>query len=80
MPPLTVRQVKERYSVTVRTVLAWIALGQLRAIDVSRQPGSKKPRWRVTQEALDRFEELRGTTRPPPRRRRKRFTTMDFIK
>jgi excisionase family DNA binding protein len=83
MPPdaaraaLTVREVAARYGVRVPTVLAWVRTGQLRAIDVSRRPGPKRPTWRVTQAALDAFEALRTPTPTPAggrtsRARRKR--------
>jgi excisionase family DNA binding protein len=55
----TVQDICERYGVTVTTVLAWIDGGELSAINVGRRPGARKPRWRITQEALDAFEQLR---------------------
>ena len=68
----TVKQVAERYGVGGHTVLGWIRSGQLRAINVGRSPGAKKPRWRVTQEALETFELIRTHSPPPPRTRRRR--------
>jgi hypothetical protein len=68
----TVRDISGRYAVSVHTVLAWIANGQLRAVNVSRRLGAKKPRWRVTQQALEQFEFTRTATPPPPRARRKK--------
>jgi excisionase family DNA binding protein len=69
----TVQEIHRRYGVTVQTVLGWIHSGELRAVNVGRRPGAKKPRWRITQEALDAFEQARTPTPPPPRgRRRKR--------
>jgi excisionase family DNA binding protein len=69
---LSVRDLVERYGVGEHTVLAWIASGQLRAMNVGRRPGTKKPRWRITQQALDQFELARTATPPPPRARRKK--------
>jgi hypothetical protein len=69
-----VREFAERYKVGQHTVLAWIASGELAAINVSRTPGGK-PRWRITQEAAQAFEILRSAQPAPdpaPRRRRKR--------
>jgi excisionase family DNA binding protein len=60
----------ERYGVSEHTVLAWIRSGELRAINVGRRPGARKPRWRVTAEALRAFEERRTPTTTPPRTRR----------
>lgn len=68
----TVQDLQRRYGVTVHTVLGWIRSGELRAVNVGRRPGAKKPRWRVTQEALTAFEQLRTPIPPLPRTRRKR--------
>jgi excisionase family DNA binding protein len=67
----SVRDLCERYAVSEHTVLGWIASGELRALNVGRRLGAKKPRWRITQEALDAFEALRTPTPPPPKTRRK---------
>jgi excisionase family DNA binding protein len=72
MGSLTVHDVAERYAVTGRTVAAWIRAGELLAVDCSRRSGSKKPRWRIPQSALDAFEALRSPTLPKARRRRGR--------
>ena len=56
---LSVRDVCERLGVNEHTVLGWIRSGELRAVNVGRRPGGKKPRWRITQEALEAFEQLR---------------------
>jgi excisionase family DNA binding protein len=69
---LSVKDLCERYGVSEHTVLAWINRGELRAINVGRRPGTKKPRWRITAEALAAFEQLRTRTPPPPRVRRKK--------
>jgi excisionase family DNA binding protein len=68
---LSVRDVCERYGVSEHTVLGWIRSGELRAVNVGRRPGGKKPRWRVTEAALTAFERLRTPTPPPPRARRR---------
>ncbi len=70
---LSVRDVCERYGVGEHTVLGWIRSGELRAVNVGRTAGAKKPRWRIPQTALEAFELARTATPPPPRRpRRKR--------
>jgi excisionase family DNA binding protein len=69
---LSVRDLCERYGVTEHTVLGWIRSGELRAVNVGRKPGAKKPRWRITQEALELFEQLRTPAPPLPRTRRKK--------
>ena len=69
---LSVRDVCERLGVNEHTVLGWIRSGELRAVNVGRRPGGKKPRWRITQEALEAFEQLRRPTPSVPRARRRR--------
>jgi hypothetical protein len=72
-----VRDIAERYGVTIPTVLAWINSGELRAVNVSRRAQSKKPRWRITSAALEAFERLRSITAAPPRPRRRQ--SLDVI-
>jgi excisionase family DNA binding protein len=67
-----VRDLCERYGVSEHTVLGWIRSGELRAVNVGRKLGARKPRWRITQEALEAFEQLRTPTPPVPRVRRRR--------
>jgi excisionase family DNA binding protein len=76
---LTVRYVCERYAVSVHTVLAWIRSGELRAVNVGRRSGAKKPRWRITQEALEAFEALRTPGPPPARMKRRKKRPTDVI-
>jgi hypothetical protein len=45
-------------------------LGELKALNVGRRLGAKKPRWRVTAKALEQFEELRTVNLPPSKARR----------
>ena len=71
----SVRDLVQRYHVTEHTVLAWIRSGELNAVNVGVAPGKKKPRWRITQEALDGFELARTHSPPPPRTRRKKHDT-----
>jgi excisionase family DNA binding protein len=69
---LSVHDLTERFGVSEHTVLAWIRSGELRAVNVGRRPGGKKPRWRITQEALEQFELARTPTPPLPRARRQK--------
>jgi Helix-turn-helix domain len=75
----SVRDLEERYGVREHTVLAWIHSGELRAVNVGVAPGKKKPRWRVTQAAVDAFEAGR-TPAPaePVLRRRRRAKVVEF--
>jgi excisionase family DNA binding protein len=77
---MTVKDVADHYAVTIHTVLSWISSGELLAVNVGRRPG-KKPRWRISQAALDRFEQLRTATPPiprAPRRRRQQEQVFEF--
>lgn len=79
---LSVHDLTERYGVGEHTVLGWIASGELKAVNVGRRLGAKKPRWRITQEALEAFEALRTPGPPAPQmKRRKRPTdVIEFYK
>jgi excisionase family DNA binding protein len=70
---LSVRDVCERYGVSEHTVLGWLRSGELKGFSVGRRLDARKPRWRITQGALEAFELSRTPTPPPPRgKRRKR--------
>lgn len=79
---LTVRDLTERYGVGEHTVLGWIRSGELRAINCGRRQGTKKPRWRITAEALSAFELIRTPSPPPPRtrRRKQQANVIEFYK
>lgn len=79
----TVKQIQERYGVSQATVLHWCATGQLKALNVGRDPGKKRSRLRISQAAVDAFEIGRAVTPPPQpiRRRRKQASdVIEFIK
>ena len=61
-----IKDLCERFAVGEHTVLAWIRRGELKAINVSSKPGGR-PKWRVTQQALEAFELLRTPTSTKPR-------------
>lgn len=65
-----VKDLCERFAIGEHTVLGWIKRGELRAIDVSRNRG-RRPKWRITPEALAAFEQLRTPTPSLPRTRRR---------
>jgi len=77
---LTVKELAEHFRVGEGTVLRWIRSGELRAVNVGRRPGAKKPRWRITPEALETFELVRTHNAPPPptRRRRRQAEVVEF--
>ena len=79
----TVQDIQKRYGVTVHTVLGWIRSGELKALNVGRRLGAKKPRWRITAESLRIFELLRTVCPSMPQtRRRKRAenSVIEFYK
>lgn len=77
----TVMDVCERYGVDQHTVLKWLKTGELKGFSVSVSPGSKRPRWRITDQALAAFELSRTPAPPIPRaRRRKPADAGDVIK
>jgi excisionase family DNA binding protein len=78
----SIRDIAEQYGVGLHTVLAWVRSGDLRAINVGRRMGAGKPRWRITQEALEAFTQLRAATQPQPKapRRRRPADVIEFYK
>lgn len=66
----TVKDVASRYAVSPNKIRKWVKAGALVAIDVAT--GGGVPRFRFTQEALDKFEASRSTRPPAPKPARKR--------
>jgi excisionase family DNA binding protein len=77
---LSVRDLCERYGVGEHTILHWVQNGSIKAINVGRRAGAKKPRWRFTQEALAAFEASRTPIRPLSPTNRKKKTNEGVIK
>ena len=65
------KEIAEKYSVSVDKVIAWIRRGELDAFDVGTNPGSQKPRYRISESALEAFE-LRRSVAPLPTRQPRR--------
>jgi excisionase family DNA binding protein len=78
MSNYTARQVAQRLGVSLKTVLAWIHAGELKAVNVGRTPHGRKPRWRISQAALDAFEALRTSGPPAPRSKRTKQKDGEF--
>lgn len=77
----SVKDICQRFGVTETTVRTWIHSGELRALNCGRSLAKRKPRWRVTQEALDKFERLRSTMpqQPPAPRPRQQSAAASGI-
>jgi excisionase family DNA binding protein len=75
---LTVQDVAKRYRVSPDKIRAWIARGELRAINTATALCGK-PRWVITPDALSAFEQKRvGGPTPKPQRRRRLPAVIDF--
>ena len=75
---LTVADFARRYRVGVDKVRAWIAKGELKAINTAAL-SCGKPRWVVTPEAVAEFEAKRaGGPAPKPQRRRRQSHLVDY--
>jgi excisionase family DNA binding protein len=66
---LTPDQIAARWRCSRRTVERLVEAGRLRAFDIG---AGKRPRWRVTLDDLERFENERANTPAPKPRRVKR--------
>ena len=79
MKSYSIKAIEDLYGVSQMTVLAWIHTGQLAATNVARKPGGR-PRWRISEAALEAFELRRMSATPAPRaaRRRKPAEVIQF--
>jgi excisionase family DNA binding protein len=68
---LTVAEVAEQLAVGQPTVIKWIKSGELVAVNVARRVG-RKPRWRISAQALNDFLLCRQPIPPPPKARRRK--------
>ena len=77
-PGFTVADVARRYRVGEDKVRAWIARGELAAVNTATALCGR-PRWVIPAEALPAFERRRASTPPPkPARRRRQSAAIDF--
>jgi hypothetical protein len=75
---LTVAEFAHRYRVSPDKVRAWIARGELAAVNTATVLCGK-PRWVILPDALASFERRRaGGPTPKPAKRRKRTEFVDF--
>lgn len=76
----SVKDVQERYDVSQATVLYWRSSGQLTGINVGRDAGKKRARYRFREADLEAFEAARASSpRPQPARRRRKRQADDVI-
>jgi len=69
---LSAPEVAELLRVSHCKILAWIARGELRAVDLASYVG-QRPRWKISRQDLEDFLARRAATPPPkPTRRRRR--------
>lgn len=72
--------VAKTFRVSVHKVLRWIETGELTAVNVAATT-STRPRWRISQEALDAFIAARQSrpAAPAPARARKRAGGKEYV-
>jgi excisionase family DNA binding protein len=75
---LSPADVATQLGVSVDTVLVWIARGEMVAVSASRNPRSRKPRWRIAPSDLDLFLVARRN-RPAPVRAARRPRRDDHV-
>jgi hypothetical protein len=76
---LTVEDCARRYRVSPDKVRAWIALGELKAVNTAAAKCGK-PRFVILPAALAEFERSRAAGPPPkPARRRRQPAMVDFF-
>lgn len=77
---LTPPEVARLLRVDVMKVLAWVRRGELAAVNVASSQ-SKRPRWRISQTALDTFLAARSAVPPAQvqRRRRRQCRAIEFF-
>lgn len=75
---LTVSEYAEECGVTQHTVLAWINRGELQAVNMARKLGGR-PSWRISRDAIDRFEATRSAMPRPATTKTRRHKSPGVI-
>lgn len=73
-----VRALAERWACGEKKVLRFLHSGELKGFSIASEVGGK-PRWRISQEAVEAFEAARSNTPPAPKRRRRKKQPSDVI-
>jgi len=76
----SVKDIQEKFSVSQATVLHWLATGQLKCLNVGRDPGKRRARYRITEKQLEEFESNRATAPPTPTTRRRKPKSDDVVR
>lgn len=72
-------EVGRRFRVKASKVIGWIRRGELAAIDLA-EPGSKRPRYRISEASIAEFERRRSAAPlPRPIRRRRPAGIKSFV-
>jgi transposase len=69
---VTPPQFAKQYGVSTAKVLAWIASGELRAINAATRPTGERPRWLIDLADVEAFERSRASVAPKPATTRRR--------
>lgn len=77
-PTIAPPELARRYRVNVDKVRGWINTGELRAVNVASKPGGR-PRWRISEAAIEAFELRRSAVVPTKTTRRRRRKSPDVI-
>lgn len=70
-------QLAQRLRVSCEKITGWIRAGELEGVNLA-STGSKRPRFRVSEDALERFLLSRSATVSAPPKRRPRKTARKF--
>lgn len=77
---MTPEEVARRLGINGNKVRAWIASGRLQASDIALRDGGRRPRWRVSQAALDAFLKSRSNRPPAKVSRRQREESLPTLR
>jgi hypothetical protein len=76
---LTPPELAQRYRCKASKIVGWIRSGELRALDLATR-GSRRPRYRISPEAIAEFERRRSAAPlPRPIRHRRPPTIKSFV-
>ena len=76
---LTPPKLAKRYGVSVDKIIRWILAGELAAMNLATVADGR-PRYKITEEAVQAFEARRATRAPVLTRRRKRTAPADIVR